>query len=86
MPCGLVKDPKVKQLLDQGLHKFVKNLWAIPKFYTTGDFALPSMLRIHACQAPLNKMCLCIPVLEPEDASDIIRRNVWRYSITFGKT
>jgi hypothetical protein len=86
VPCGVVNGPKVKQLPEQGLHKFVKNLWAISKFRTAGDIAVPSILRIRACQAPLNKIYLCIPVLEPEDEGDTIRRNVWRYSITSQKT
>jgi len=43
------------------------------------------MLRTHTCQTPLNKIYLCIPVLEPEEEGDTIRRNVWRYSITSQK-
>jgi hypothetical protein len=37
---------------------------------------IPSILRIHTCQAPLDKMYLCIPVLEPEDVGDTILGNV----------
>ena len=35
-PCGLVNSPNIKQLLDQGLHNFSKNLWAISKFHAAG--------------------------------------------------